>query len=81
MDITTYTSLLFLAGDDIEPWVKMPLSAINVFEIVYWCVMSLCVGKLVGTSFGKSFKFVMSSYGIGYLFYIALLMFLLLYLA
>lgn len=81
MDITTYTSLLFLAGNDIEPWVKMPLSAINVFEIVYWCVMSLCVRKLVGTNFGKSFKFVMSSYGVGYLFYIALLMFLMLYLA
>lgn len=81
MDVTTYSSLLVLAGDNVEQWVKMPLSAVNIFEIGYWCVMSLCVGKMVGTSFGKSFKFVMSSYGVGYLFYIALLMFLMLYLA
>lgn len=79
---SSYTSLLFFVGQrEIEEWVKLPLSAINAFEIVYWCAMSLCVGKLAGTSFGKSFKFVMSSYGVGYLFYIALLMFLMLYLA
>ena len=81
MEVTKYTSLLFLGPDNMEHWLKIPLAAINVFEIAYWCVMSLCVGKLVGTSFGKSFKFVMSSYGVGYLFYIALLMFLMLYLA
>lgn len=80
MDVTTYTSLLFLGGENIEPWVRMPLAAVNVFEILYWIVMALCVGKLCGTKFWRSFKFVMSSYGVGYLFYIALLMFLMLYL-
>lgn len=81
MDITKYSSLLFLAGDNVEQWVKIPLSVVNIFEIVYWCVMSLCIEKMVGVSFGKSFKFVMSSYGVGYLFYIALLMFLVLFMA
>lgn len=81
MDVTTTTSLLFLGGDSIEPWVRMPLAAVNVFEILYWIVMALCVGKLCGTKFGRSFKFVMSSYGVGYFFYVALLMFLLLYLS
>lgn len=80
LDLTTYTSLLFLGGENIEPWVRMPLVAVNLFEILYWIVMSLLVGKLCGSGFGRSFKFVMSSYGIGYLFYIALLMFLMLYL-
>ncbi len=80
MDVTTCTSLLFLGGEDIDPWVRMPLAAVNVFEILYWIVMALCVGKLCGTKFWHSFKFVMSSYGVGYLFYIALLMFLMLYL-
>lgn len=80
MDVTSYTSLLFLGREDIEPWVRMPLAAMNVFEILYWIVMALCVGKLCGTKFWQSFKFVMSSYGVGYLFYIALLMFLMLYL-
>ena len=80
MELTTYTSLLFLGGENIEPWVRMPLAAVNVFEILYWIIMALLVGRLCGTRLGKSFKFVMSTYGVGYLFYIALLMFLMLYL-
>lgn len=80
MELTKYTSLLFLGGEKMEPWVQLPLSAVNIFEILYWIVMALLVGTLCGTKFGKSFKFVMSTYGVGYLFYIALLMFLMLYL-
>ena len=80
LELTTYTSLLFLGGENIEPWVRMPLAAVNIFEILYWIVMALLVGRLCGTRFGKSLKFVMSTYGVGYLFYIALLMFLMLYL-
>lgn len=80
MELTTYTSLLFLGNENLEQWVRLPLSAVNIFEILYWIVMALLVGKLCGTRFGKSFKFVMSTYGVGYLFYIALLMFLMLYL-
>lgn len=80
MELTTYTSLLFLGNENLEQWVRLPLSAVNIFEILYWIVMALLVGKLCRTRFGKSFKFVMSTYGVGYLFYIALLMFLMLYL-
>ena len=80
-EVTEHISLLFLGGENTEPWVRMPLAAVNVFEILYWIVMALCVGKLCGTKFWRSFKFVMSSYGVGYLFYVALLMFLLLYLS
>ena len=80
LELTTYTSLLFLGGENIESWIRMPLAAVNVFEILYWIVMALLVGRLCGTRFGKSFKFVMSTYGVGYFFYIALLMFLMLYL-
>lgn len=80
LTFTTYTSLLFLGGEDIEPWVRMPLVAVNVFEVFYWIVMSVLVKKLCRTRFGLSFKFVMSTYGVGYLFYMTLLMFLVLYL-
>ncbi len=79
-EVTKYTSLLFLGGDNIEQWIKVPLSAVNLFEIAYWCVMAKLVSIKAETNFGKSFKFVMSSYGVGYLFYIVLLMFLILYL-
>ena len=80
MDVTMYSSLLFLGGENMEQWIKLPLSAVNVFEFLYWIFMALLVGKLCNARFGKSFEFVMSSYGVGYLFYIVLLMFLLLYL-
>ena len=80
LELTKYTSLLFLGGDNIEPWIRMPLAAVNIFEVLYWIVMALLVGRLCGTRWSKSLKFVMSTYGVGYLFYIALLMFLMLYL-
>lgn len=80
LDFTRYTSVLFLGGDSVEPWIKLPLSAINVFEVFYWLLLSLLTMKLCGRRFGKSLTFVMSSYGVGYFFYIVLLMFLMLYL-
>ena len=80
LEFTQCTSLCFLGGNDIEAWVRIPLAAVNIFEILYWIMMSLCVGKLCGTKYGISFKFVMFSYGTGYLFYITLIMFLMLYL-
>lgn len=81
MSLLKYTSLLFLAPDTIEQWIKLPLSAVNLFEIIYWSVMAFIVCRLTESTFRKSFKFVMSSYGVGYLFYIVLLMFLMLYLS
>ena len=80
LSVTKYTSLLFLGGDNPEPWIKLPLAAVNLFEIAYWLVMAKVVGVSATTGFGKSFRFVLSSYGVGYLFYIVLLMFLMLYL-
>lgn len=78
--ITKYTSLLFLEGSNPEQWIKIPLSAINLVEISYWLMMTWAIKAQTGRGFGKSFKFVMSSYGTGYLLYIILLMFLTLYL-
>lgn len=80
LSMSKYSSLLFLGGEDVEPWVRTPLAAVNLFEIMYWLLMAVLTRKLCGVEFRKSFKFVMSTYGVGYLFYIALLMFLILYL-
>ena len=77
---TKYTSLLFLVNDEIEQWLKIPLSAVNIFEIIYWGVMARLVCTKTNNGYSKSFGFVMSSYGVGYLFYIVFLMFLILYL-
>lgn len=79
--VTEYTSLLFLGKGNMEQWLKLPLAAVNIFEIAYWLIMSLIIMKMTNNKFGSSFKFVMSSYGVGYLFYIIFMMFLILYLA
>lgn len=81
VEFSAYTSLQFLVRDNVDQWIKLPLSAINVFEIGYWIVLSLSAMRLCHISFGKSFQAVLSSYGVGYLFYISLMMFLLLYLS
>ena len=81
MEVTKYSSLLFLGGDNIEQWIKLPLSAVNIFEIAYWLVMARLSSVRTKIQFCRSWGFVMSSYGVGYLFYIVLLMFLILYLS
>lgn len=81
LELTKYTSLMFLGTDNMEQWLKLPLSALNIFEVIYWSVMSKFVSIRTGNKFCVSFRFVLSSYGAGYLFYIVLLMFLLLYLS
>lgn len=81
MEVTKYSSLLFLGGDNIEQWIKLPLSAVNIFEIAYWLVMARLISVQTKIQFCRSWGFVMSSYGVGYLFYIVLLMFLILYLS
>ena len=81
MEVTKYSSLLFLGGDNIEQWIKLPLSAVNIFEIAYWLVMARLISVRTKIQSCRSWGFVMSSYGVGYLFYIVLLMFLILYLS
>lgn len=80
LEVTKYTSLLFLEKDNMEQWIKLPLSSVNILEIAYWLIMAKIVSLKTESGFGKSIKFVLSSYGVGYLFYIVLLMFLILYL-
>lgn len=76
-----YSSLICLAGNDISPLLKIPLISINIIDLTHWTVMSILVGKLIKTNFVKSFSYVLRTYGIGYLFYNALAMFLVLYLS
>ncbi len=81
LELTKYTSLMFLGDDNMEQWLKLPLSALNIFEIAYWFVMTKLICVKTNNKLGASFQFVLSSYGVGYLFYIILLMFLMLYLS
>lgn len=76
-----YCSLAFLVDPNItEQWLLVPIAALNIFEVAYWFFMAKLVAVQNGSGYWSSFKFVLSTYGVGYLFYIVFLMFLLLYL-
>ena len=77
-----YVSLLFLVSPDItEQWLLVPIAALNIFEVCYWLfIAGLLSVKQVGVKFSVALRYTMSTYGVGYLFYIVFLMFLMLYL-
>lgn len=74
-------SLLGLArvlfeGEVISAYFLAVLQGINLFEVLYIIALSLGVMALFDFKFGKSIKFVLGSYGIGFLMWIVTLMFL-----
>lgn len=81
LDLQQYISLTCLANTETaEPWLLIPLAAVNVFEIVYWFFMAKLFAVENKCGYWQGFRYVMSGYGVGYLFYIVLAMFLVLYL-
>lgn len=81
-EVARYSSFAFLVDPNItEQWLLVPIAALNIFEVCYWFFMAKLVAVQTGGGYWNSFKFVLSTYGIGYLFYIVFIMFLLLYLA
>lgn len=80
-EVSRYSSFAFLVDLNItEQWLLVPIAALNVFEVGYWFFMTKLMAVQTGDRYWNSFKFVLSTYGVGYLFYIVFLMFLLLYL-
>lgn len=80
-EFSRHSSFAFLVDPNItEQWLLVPIAALNVFEVGYWFFMAKLVAVQTGDGYWSSFKFVLSTYGVGYLFYIVFLMFLLLYL-
>lgn len=69
-------SLINITGyENLEAWYIYPLQAINVFEIIYWIILSYQLKKLVNINFNKSFIIVMSSYGLCLFIWIIAVMF------
>ncbi|NJM80540.1 MAG: hypothetical protein HC854_14675 [Flavobacterium sp.] len=68
---------------DLETWFLYPLQVFNLFELVYWLVLSYYVGKLAftekdkGKSMDLGFKIVASSYGSALILWIVVVMFFL----
>ncbi len=70
-------SVLSLVGaDSIEPFLVYPLSLLNLFELLYWILLALGLASLTKESFKKMFGLVTSSYGLGLLLWVLVVVFL-----
>ncbi|MBP5366162.1 MAG: hypothetical protein J6Y82_09620 [Bacteroidales bacterium] len=82
VDCQRFYSLVCLAdAETSERWLLVPLAAVNVFEIVYWFFMAKLFATENHCSYRYALGYVVSGYGVGYMFYIVLVIFLVLYLA
>ena len=60
----------------IAPWSIYAIQILNVFELLYWFVLAFLLYPLLNKSYGQAFEFVMSTYGLGLLFWVVLVVFL-----
>lgn len=70
-------SMLNITGTaNIPPYLLYPLQTLNLFELAYWFLLAQGVSEATGQSFRDSFGLVLSSYGVGLLLWVVLIMFL-----
>lgn len=78
-DLTLFYPLSALNLVDTETlpryWLA-PLQMLNLFEVTYWFLLAHGVADATGFSVKRSFGLVMSSYGVGLLLWVVLVMFL-----
>lgn len=76
-DIRYEVSLLKLFDNNISDIIRdtfyLTLSSIHLVELFFWLLLSFLISKLANKKFWKSFKFVVSTYGIGFLLYLVAL--------
>jgi hypothetical protein len=61
---------------EIAPWFTYPLQLLNLFELLYWFALAYLLKDVLGKSFKGSLGFVASTYGIGLVIWVVLVMFL-----
>jgi hypothetical protein len=78
-DIQEYYPLSFfnlLNTENIDSWMFYPLQIVNLFEVFYFFVLVYGLHKVLKNNYWKSFEITATSYGIGLLIWIGLVMFL-----
>jgi hypothetical protein len=66
----------FLHLKDIPSYLEYPLQVVNLFELGYWLLLAIGLKIFLKGSFGKAFKLVASSYGVGLLLWVVLIVFI-----
>ncbi|MFN8355779.1 MAG: hypothetical protein U0Y10_15080 [Spirosomataceae bacterium] len=67
-------SFVDLKSNDI--WLSYPLKLGNLFEVIYWFLLSYSVSQIIQKKFWYCMRIIFFSYGIGLLFWVSLIMFL-----
>ena len=70
--------MYFFNPETIEPWLIYPLNTLNVFELLYICMLSALMAVVIKIKFRKAFDLVFMSYGAGLLLLMVAQMFLIL---
>ncbi len=66
----------FLHLKDVPSYLEYPLQVVNLFELGYWLLLAIGLKIFLKGSFGKAFKLVASSYGVGLLLWVVLIVFI-----
>jgi len=69
------SSLNIIGYEGLETWFIYPFQVLNLFELIYWIVLSYLIGKELKMNTDKGFQIVASSYGIGLLIWVGAVMF------
>lgn len=74
--IASFSLLNIIKNKNIDPWYIYPLQTINIFEIIYWLFLALLLKTILQKEYPSMIKFVLSTYGIGLLILIVVVMFI-----
>lgn len=74
--IASFSLLSIMNNKNIDPWFIYPLHTINIFEILYWLFLAFILKTLLQKEYFRMIKFVLSTYGVGLLILIIVVMFI-----
>jgi len=78
IDVHLFSIVQWVGVDNIEKWQLYPMNVSNIFELIYWILLTLFLSYYTKKSFVNSLGFVTKTYGFGLLLWIAFVMFLVL---
>ena len=74
--IASFSLLSIINNKNIDPWFIYPLHTINIFEILYWLFLAFILKTLLQKEYSRMIKFVLSTYGVGLLILLIVVMFI-----
>ena len=78
MQVMPLSLMRFFDPSTIEPWLIYPLNTMNIFEVLYFLMLSSLMAEAIQIKFRKAFDLVFVSYGSGLLLLMVVQMFLIL---